>query len=131
MATLPELVSTPVTIAIKGHEFTAKPLTLLSLAEVYSDIEKIRETKSASYANILNTIRFVKAFVLKTVDTEEDRLKVTDEYIAELINGLASESIKDLLTNIGAIDPKVPPTGGDSSPESATEPAGVPTPSQA
>lgn len=125
MATLPELVATPVTLTIKGNTFVGKPLTLLKVAELLSGLETVKTEKGEAYANVLSTVRFIAAFL-----TNAGYEGVTDDYVAELINGEAADTLTAAIGQIGGFDPKVP-TGEPSSPESSTEPVGAPAPLEA
>ena len=124
MATLPELVATPVTITLKGHEFTAKPLTVLQNAEIGSSIDRLTTEKGEGYAVTYTTVKFIEGFL------KSEYPDVTEDYVAELISGESSEVLADIVKRIGRFDPKVP-TGVPSSPDLSTEPAGLPTPSEA
>lgn len=124
MATLPELVATPVTITLKGNTFTGIPLTLLKVADVLSGIESVKTEKGEGYANVLSTVRFVGMFL-----TQAGYENVNDDYVARLINGEDAEVLTAAINQIGGFDPKAP-TGEPSLSESSTEPVGDPAISQ-
>ena len=117
MATLPELVATPIDFVLKGNTYSVKPLTILEIAEATSEMSRTEAERGKIYSD---THGMVYLFFLSMRKTYPE---VTLEYVAELLSGEKAEDLADVVNKIGGLVPKVL-TGEESSPTLPVPPDG-------
>lgn len=122
---LPQLTGADVQFSIGSNSYQGKVLNLLETAEVFSQVETIKDEKGEAYGNIMLSV----LLVLKSL--QKNYPEVTQEYVAELINNRDAQEVSAAINLIGGFDPKAGEAVSGSQPSelSAPTPDGTPEPS--
>jgi len=102
---LPEIINTPITIKLGGVELKAKKATLKDLAAFQEYASRLEANKEPSI-DIKEMIFILRTCIAKAYDGEEKE-KITEDYIAELIPMTEIDKITLVLQELGFINPKM------------------------
>ena len=99
---LQEIINTPFEIQIGENKVKVKKASLKDFVAMQ---EYTRSLKDDPEASIKSMAYAIKLCILKAMDNEEEKSKITDDFVMELIPLSEAKDSGDILTKLGFISP--------------------------